>query len=93
MSDFKAGVARVNITPAVGQALYVGEDISQGVADDFLVDALLEADNSGFLSDSLRERIVRGFARSGNYSLAIRTVERMSDHSLRARAVHRTQNK
>ncbi|MEE8440166.1 MAG: hypothetical protein V3S41_00470 [Spirochaetia bacterium] len=59
----------------------------QGVADDFLVDALLEADNSDFLSDSLREKIVREFARSGNYSLAIRTVERMSDPSLRAKAV------
>ena len=59
----------------------------QGVADDFLVDALLEADSSDLLSDGLRERIVQGFARSGNYSLAIRTVERMSDPALRARAV------
>jgi len=59
----------------------------EGVADDFLVEAFLEADNADFLSDSLREKIVQGFARSGNYSLAIRTVERMSDPALRARAV------
>ncbi len=73
------------ISVAVAELLI--DEGRQGVADDFLVDALLEADNSNFLSDSLRERIVRGFARSGNYSLAIRTVERMSDSFLSARAV------
>ena len=72
---------------SVAVAEHLIDEGRPGVADDFLVDALLEADNSGFLSDSLREKIVRGFARSGNYSLAIRTVERMTDHSLRARAV------
>jgi tetratricopeptide (TPR) repeat protein len=59
----------------------------QGVADDFLVDALLEADSSDVLADGLREKIARGFSRSGNYTLAIRTIERMSDPPLRARAV------
>ena len=46
MSDFKAGVARVNITPAVGQVLYVGEGISQGVADEFYAQAIVFDDGS-----------------------------------------------
>ena len=59
----------------------------QGLADDFLVDALLEADRTEYLSDALRRDIAVGFARSGNYSLAIRTIERISDPLLRTRAI------
>ena len=42
----KAGVARVNITPAVGQVIYVGREISKGVGDEFYAQAIVFDDGS-----------------------------------------------
>jgi hypothetical protein len=85
LRQFEVPYFRGLIAVAVAELLI--SEGRQGVADDFLVDALLEADNSDALADGLREKIARGFSRSGNYTLAIRTIERMSDPFLRARAV------
>ncbi|TVQ20325.1 MAG: hypothetical protein EA382_15170 [Spirochaetaceae bacterium] len=60
-----------------------------GLADDFLVVALLASDRATFLADALREQVVPGFVRTSSARLAIRTIERMEDRTLRARAVAR----
>ncbi len=45
-NSIKAGVARANITPAVGRIIYVGRTVSLGVADEFYAQALVFDDGA-----------------------------------------------
>jgi hypothetical protein len=72
---------------SISVARLLAEAGREGFADDFLVDALLEADQAEFLSGGLRRDIAVGFALTGNDSLAVRSVERIEEPLLRAEAV------
>ena len=74
---------------AIAAAEQLIADNRFGLADDFLVVALLASDQTAFLADALRVEVVPGFVRTSSVRLAIRTIERIEDRTLRARAVVR----
>jgi hypothetical protein len=84
INELEDPYARALVLLAVAEALIA--EGQPGVADDFLVSALDDADSSEFLSDDLKIRIVEGFARTQSYGLAVSAIERISSRSARARA-------